>query len=184
MAGLVASGFLPKLIVDNSSLMQLVPMPLTRMNFKEFGEVIELENARQQVINNGRTIRFHDLLTVDVNDQGGWPLVNVFRTSPLDFPHKVSVMERHPLGSQGFIPMDTRPFLVLVGRGVEKLSVDDLSLFVTNGRQGINLKKNTWHHFQMVLNGPQDFIVIDRGGGDNLEETTVTGDVWIARVCD
>ena len=165
---------------------------MTAQCFEQFGQVVELaklEHYAQQIsINHGLTTRFHDLLTIDANDQGGRPIVNVFRTSPIPLPHKVKVMERHPLGSQGFIPMGDQPFLVLVGRtsGLtsgrieERLDFDDLILFLTNGRQGINLKKNTWHHFQIVLNNTQDFIVIDRAGdGDNLEEIEVEDDVWI-----
>lgn len=164
--------------------MQLKPIPLSSQDFMEFGQVIELENSKQISINHGLTTRFHDLLNIDTSDQAGRPLVNVFRTSPIPLPHKVKVMERHPLGSQGFIPMSDQPFLVLVGRGtgvVEgRLQFDDLILFLTNGRQGINLKKNIWHHFQIVLNGIQDFIVVDRGGdGSNLEEIEVADDVWI-----
>ena len=89
-------------------------------------------------------------------------------------------MERHPLGSQGFIPMNSEPFLVLVGKNKDKLSAQDLILFKTNGNQGINLYKNTWHHYQLVLKGPQDFLVIDRGGrGNNLEEIEISDEVWI-----
>ena len=172
--------------------MNLTPIPLTVDRFAEFGEVVELEHARQISINHGLTTRFHDLLNIDTNDQGGRPTVNIFRTSPLPLPHKVKVMERHPLGSQGFIPMGDQPFLVLVANPSPRLSTnpptklpfDDLTLFVTNGRQGVNLKKNTWHHFQIVLGGVQDFIVIDRGGAgdnnaDNLEEIEVEEEVWI-----
>lgn len=160
--------------------MNLQSIPLTRDNFEEFGEVFDLDSTKQLSINNGYTTRFHDLFTIDVNDEDGRPLINIFRTSPLKLPHKITVMERHPLGSQGFLPIIDQPFLVLVGRSGETLTRDDLSLFITNGIQGVNLKKNTWHHHQIVLNQSQDFVVIDRGGGGkNLEETTVEGDIWI-----
>ena len=163
--------------------MQLKPVPLTAQNFKQFGQVIELENAAQLSINQGLTTRFHDLLDIDANDHEGRPIVSLFRTSPIPLPHNVTVMERHPLGSQGFIPMCEQPFLVLVGQqrpGQDRLQFGDLTLFLTNGRQGINIKKNTWHHFQIVLDSRQDFIVIDRAGkGSNLEEIALAGEVWI-----
>lgn len=160
--------------------MKLEPVALTAEKFKAFGEVVELKNTRQLVINQGLTTRFHDLMTIDVADQDGRPAVNIFRTRPFSLPHRVEVMERHPLGSQGFIPMNNAPFLVLVAGNRERLRGEDLKLFVTNGEQGINLKKNTWHHYQLVLNGPQDFIVIDRiGSGNNLEEIWITEPVWI-----
>lgn len=163
--------------------MQLKPIPLSAQGFEQFGQVIELENAEQISINHGLTTRFHDLLHIDTNDQDGRPIVSLFRTAPIPLPHKVTMMERHPLGSQGFIPMGAQPFLVLVGKEIgqqNNLQFDDLALFITNGRQGINLNKNIWHHFQIVLDSTQDFIVIDRAGaGTNLEEIAVAGEIWI-----
>ena len=161
-------------------MVQLNSVPLTADAFAPFGEVVELSTATQYPINNGLTTRFHDLLTIDANTEGGRPIVNVFRTDPLPMPHKVEVMERHPLGSQAFLPMQDTPFLVLVGSPGEQLRGNDLTLFRTNGRQGVNLHRNTWHHFQIVLGHTQDFIVIDRGGrGENLEEVKVQDEVWI-----
>ena len=89
-------------------------------------------------------------------------------------------MERHPLGSQAFIPLDETPFLVLVALSGNNPTAEDLKLFSTNGRQGINFFKNTWHHFNLVLKDSQDFLVIDRGGpGNNLEEKNIEAEVWI-----
>ena len=159
---------------------ELVVQPLTKSAFVPFGEVIELEGAKEISINNGLTTRFHDLFNIDVNDDGGRPIVNLFSTNPLPLPHRVTTMERHPQGSQAFIPMDEKPYLVLVAEDSLPITAECLILFVTNGRQGVNFNKNTWHHFQIVSGERRDFIVIDRGGpGDNLEETTVEGEIWI-----
>lgn len=162
--------------------MNLQALPLTSDNFAAFGQVIDLEQIQQRSINNGLTTRFHDLLDIDATQQGGRAIVNVFRTSPLPLPHRITIMERHPLGSQAFLPMAEKPFLVLVGDSKNALGAGDLHLFITNGRQGINLFKNTWHHFQIVLDHTQDFIVLDRGGqGRNLEEIEITDEVWIQK---
>ncbi len=160
---------------------ELTAQPLTKKAFAAFGEVIELQDARQISINQGLTTRFHDLFTIDVNDAGGRPVVSVFRTAPLKLPHRVRLMERHPRGSQAFMPMDATPFLVLVATNAQPIRTADLSLFMSDGKQGINLYKNTWHHYQIVLGAPRDFIVIDRGGDgdDNLEETHLNDPVWI-----
>ena len=163
--------------------MNLEARPLSAALFERYGEVIDLDSARQFPINNGLTTRFHNLLTIDADSENGHPIVNVFRTSPLPLPHQVKIMERHPLGSQAFIPMEETPFLVLVARTGDKPEVDDLELFLTNGKQGINLYKNTWHHFQIVLDHTQDFLVIDRGGsGNNLEEIEISGEAWIDQI--
>ncbi len=161
--------------------MELQPVPLSAEKFASFGEVIELESARQFQINQGLTTRYHDLFEIDASARGGKPIVSVFRTAPLPLPHRVTVMERHPLGSQAFIPLGHDPFLVLVAPAVETVRAADLCLFITNGKQGINLRKNTWHHFQIVLDRTQSFLVVDRGGkGNNLVETPVADQpVWI-----
>ncbi len=158
----------------------LEPTPLTRSAFRVFGEVIELEGARQIPINQGLTTRFHDLFTLDCCAEGGHPSVNVFRTDSLPLPHTVEKMERHPFGSQAFWPLDRRPFLILVAPPGDSVSSDDLILFRTSGYQGVNFFRNTWHHFQIVTGNRRDFIVVDRAGpGKNLEERPVQGAVII-----
>ena len=161
-------------------MLELSARPLNKATFAAFGEVIELVDAQQIQINDGLTTRFHDLFTIDVNDVGGKPIVSLFRSAPLPLPHRVRVMERHPHGSQAFLPLDQLPFLILVAADVTPVTAADLSLFITNGQQGVNFYKNTWHHFQIVLDEQRDFIVVDRGGaGDNLQETRIEDEVWI-----
>lgn len=158
----------------------LTPQPLSAEAFAPYGDVICLDESRQILINQGLTTRFHDLFDIDCDGQGGKAIVNLFRTSPLPLPHRIETMERHPLGSQAFLPMDQAPFPVLVGRRGESLGAEDLTLFITNGFQGINFHKNTWHHFQIVTGHSRDFLVIDRGGdGCNLEEIAISDDVLL-----
>ena len=148
--------------------------PLTVEGFRPFGEVIDTRTARQVPINYGLTTRFHDLATVDVTGDGARVLVNVFRSQPIALPHRVEVMERHPLGSQVFIPVGTARVLVLVALGERHPDVSSFRLFITDGKQGVNYARNTLHHYQMVLDEPADFLVVDRGGpGDNLDEVNV-----------
>ena len=161
-------------------MINLIPEPLTEASFAPFGDVIELATAQQFQINQGLTTRFHDLLEIDASEQDGRAIVSVFRTDPLPLPHRVTVMERHPLGSQAFLPMDHEPFLVLVADNGDIVTADNLHLFITNGYQGINLRRNTWHHFQIGLGRQRDFFVIDRAGnGTNLEETHIEEAVQI-----
>ncbi len=161
----------------------LVPQKLTSAAFAPFGEVIDLSSARQIPINYGLTTRFDDLATIDTAGDKGRPLVNVFRSDPLALPHTVKIMERHPLGSQAFLSTSRRPFLVLVAPPGEQVHADDLQLFITDGQQGVNYHRNTWHHYQLVLGRQTDFIVIDRGGpGDNLVEVELRGEAQILAV--
>jgi ureidoglycolate lyase len=153
--------------------------PLTRAAFEPFGDVIELEGAKQIPINLGTTIRFHDLCRVDVTDQGGHAIVNLFRGQPRVLPFECKMMERHPLGSQAFIPLDDRPYLVVVAPA-GALDEAKIRAFVTRGWQGVNYAKGVWHHPLLALGKVSDYIVVDRGGeGHNLNEQDLRESLWL-----
>ncbi|HWT38366.1 MAG TPA: ureidoglycolate lyase [Paraburkholderia sp.] len=153
--------------------------PLTREAFAPFGDVIELEGAKQIPINLGTTIRYHDLAQVDVTDEGGRTLVNLFRGQPRALPFEVKMMERHPLGSQAFIPLNDKPYLVVVAP-VGELDESKIRAFVTSGWQGVNYAKGVWHHPLLSLGEVSDFIVVDRGGeGLNLNELDLRESLWL-----
>ncbi|SAK67406.1 ureidoglycolate hydrolase [Caballeronia hypogeia] len=154
--------------------------PLTRAAFKPYGDVIELDGAKQIPINLGTTIRFHDLCNVDVTDQGGHAIVNLFRGQPRTLPFECKMMERHPLGSQAFIPLDDRPYLVVVAPAGD-LDETKIRAFVTSAWQGVNYAKGVWHHPLLALGKVSDYIVVDRGGGEghNLNEQDLRESLWL-----
>ncbi|BCZ77599.1 ureidoglycolate lyase [Paraburkholderia terrae] len=153
--------------------------PLTREAFAPFGDVIELEGAKQIPINLGTTIRYHDLAKVDVTDEGGRTLVNLFRGQARALPFEITMMERHPLGSQAFIPLNDKPYLVVVAPAGE-LDESKIRAFVTSGWQGVNYAKGVWHHPLLALGEVSDFIVVDRGGdGHNLNEQNLRESQWL-----
>jgi ureidoglycolate lyase len=155
--------------------------PLTRAAFAPFGDVIETDGAHHYPINQGSTIRFHDLARVDVAEGEGRTLLNLFRATPLPLPIEIRLLERHPLGSQAFIPLGERRFLVVVADNVATPSAEHLHAFLSNGRQGMNYRRNTWHHFVLALDQVTDFLVIDRGGpGENCEEIQLGKGVFVA----
>ena len=148
----------------------LTARPLTRENFGPFGEVIETEGAQHYPINGGMTERYHDLARVEVEGPGARVLVSIFRGQPYAFPLRLGLVERHPLGSQAFMPLGPGRFLVAVchdgPNGPERPEV-----FVTRPGQGVSYPRNTWHAVLTPIGEPQDFLVVDRGGeGVNLEE--------------
>jgi ureidoglycolate lyase len=145
--------------------------PLTREAFAPFGDVIELEGARHFPINGGTTERFHDLAHVDIGaDEGGRPLISVFRGQPRPQPVEISMMERHPLGSQAFLPLRDVAYLVVVAPAGE-FDPARLRAFHTQGWQGVNYARGVWHHPLIVLDREGDFIVVDRGGSQpNCDE--------------
>nr|WP_210289746.1 ureidoglycolate lyase [Rhizobium sp. BK196] len=144
--------------------------PLTKSAFAAFGEVIEADPATMRYINGGNTERFHALAVPDVVGEGAHVIINLFRGQPRAFPYDVGMMERHPFGSQSFSPISGHPFLVVVSHD-EGGRPGRPQAFLARGDQGVNYRRNTWHHPLMALGEPSDFLVVDRDGpGSNLEE--------------
>lgn len=160
--------------------MKTLPIhPLTREAFAPFGDVIQLEGSHHYPINLGTTERFHDLADIDVTDNDGRTLVNLFRGQPRELPFAIEMMERHPYGSQAFIPLTADPYLIVVALP-GPLSPENLRAFITTGWQGVNYAKNTWHHPLLALEKVSDFIVIDRGGpGNNCIEETLAEPLYL-----
>lgn len=148
--------------------------PLTRSAFASFGDVIEMADAHHYPINQGFTERFHDLARIDTGTEGGETIVSLFRSQPRAFPFAITFVERHPLGSQAFYPLQNRDWLIVVAEADVPPSAKTLRAFRATGRQGINYARNAWHFPLLVLDRDSDFLVVDRKGpGHNLEEVTL-----------
>lgn len=147
---------------------------LSREAFGPYGDVITTDGASSHLINNGSTRRFHDLANVEAEGAGSRILINMFRGEPFEFPVSISMMERHPLGSQAFMPLHDRPWLVVVADDDNGIPVRPIVFLVTpddGGIRGINYAANVWHHPLISLQAQSDFLIVDRGGeGNNLEE--------------
>ncbi len=154
--------------------------PLTREAFAPFGDVVEAKDADSFPINNGTTERFHDLAKIDTSMEDGQTIVSIARSQPFSLPLPIKMMERHPLGSQIFMPMSGKPFLVIVAQANSDGLPGEPVGFLAGGQQGINYARNTWHHPMIALEAVSDFLVIDRGGeGNNLEEYFFEGKEYI-----
>jgi ureidoglycolate lyase len=154
--------------------MNIQLQPLTADAFKPYGDVIDVSANNQIIpINYGLTHRHHNLANIDVTDQGGKAIVNIFRSQPIALPFQVRIMERHPLGSQAFMPLGGKPYVVVVAPAGE-FNSGALQAFLASPEQGVNYHKGTWHHYCLVLESESDFLVIDRGGeGSNCDEVTL-----------
>ncbi len=140
------------------------PKPLSSEAFAPFGDVLDA-TGDYRLINDGLCRRHHDRALLDVGDARAG--ISIFQAEPRALPYSFDLIERHPEGSQAFVPMTEHPFLVIVSSGPD---VPPLA-FLTNGRQGINLHKGTWHGVLTPLHAPGLFAVIDRiGPTPNLEE--------------
>ncbi|MFK8082925.1 MAG: ureidoglycolate lyase [Granulosicoccus sp.] len=142
--------------------------PLIAPIFEGFGDVIEVQPKPSMMINEGNCARYHDLATLDFFEARAG--ISVFQAQPYAIPHTLRMMERHPLGSQAFLPLTNEPFLVIVAEDLDG-EPHRPAAFITNGRQGVNYHRNTWHGVLTPLAGSGLFAVIDRiGEGRNLQE--------------
>jgi ureidoglycolate lyase len=141
---------------------------LTKEAFSIFGEVVEIEGAKHYTINQGFAERFNDLAKIDVSSDGGEVNVSIFTAIPRNKPIPIKLMERHPLGTQLFYPLQNEAWLVLVCS--DPLVENSYRLFQASGTQGVNYARNTWHH-PLLVQSTNRFIIVDRkGAGNNLEE--------------
>jgi ureidoglycolate lyase len=148
--------------------------PLTASAFTPFGDVIEIAGHAPVWINDGTCERFDDLAHVDVAEGAGRPLISLFRAAPCPLPHQIKVLERHPLSSQAFYPLEDCAFLVVVAEGTAPPVAEAIRVFQSNGKQGVNFRRNTWHHSLLAIDRLTRFLVVDRGGpGENCEEAPV-----------
>lgn len=152
-------------------MLTLTAEPLTREAFAPFGEVIDARESPSFAINAGRTQRHHDLAKVQTLGENAHTLINLFVSQPVSLPLELTFLERHPLGSQAFMPLHQERFIVVVAPPGETIDPKTVRAFVTDGRQGVNYRAGTWHAIQSVLEREGEFLVVDRGGeGNNCEE--------------
>jgi len=145
------------------------PVPLTACAFAAFGEVLDTAGAPDKLINQGLCARFHDRATLDFGPEGR-AAISLFEALPRSLPYRLEMVERHPEGSQAFLPMTQNPFLVIVAP--DKGSRPGTpQAFLTAPGQGVNYRRGTWHGVLTPLHAPGLFAVVDRiGPGANLEE--------------
>ena len=147
---------------------QITAQPITAEAFAPFGDLLECVGAPDKLINAGLCGRYHDRAQLDFSD--GRAGVSLFNAQPRSLPYVCDLLERHPDGSQTFIPMHEHPFLVIVapdsgGRPGVPLA------FLTQPGQAISFHRGTWHGVLTPLHAPGLFAVVDRiGDGANLEE--------------
>jgi len=149
----------------------LRPEPLTSERFAPYGDVIEAASGDSAAMNAARFERYDDLCNIDIA-KGGHVAMSVARCrTPTALPLRVDGVERHPLGSQAFVPLQRCRMVIVVAPPGESVEVADLRAFVTNGKQGFNYHRGTWHMPLIALDAGQEFLVVDRGGKEaNCED--------------
>lgn len=148
--------------------MELQVYPLTQQAFAAYGDVLETEGRDFFHINEGKVERYHDLTHVDILEQTR-TLLSINRAQPASLPIVVTQLEKHPLGSQAFVPMQGERFIVVVASGGSEPDLSTLKAFITNGQQGVNYHRNVWHHPLFAFETVTNFLTVDRGGADNCD---------------
>ena len=158
--------------------MKIIIEPMTADAFAPFGDLLEAKGTPDKIINQGLCGRFHDRARMDFSD--GRAGISIFHAEKRDLPLKLDLVERHPDGSQAFVPMSHQPFLVVVAED-QNGTPQNIRAFLTEAGQAINIHRGVWHGVLTPLHDPGLFAVIDRiGEGPNLEEYWLPDEVIIA----
>ena len=151
--------------------MTIRAVPITADAFAPYGEVLAARAEPSRLINEGRCERHHALATVERN--GGEAILSIFRSEGVSLPHECGLLERHPLGSQAFMPLGSEPWLSVVAPDEDGSPGKPLAFLVPAG-VGVNLRAGVWHGVLTPLGGSAEFLVVDReGDGVNLEEVRI-----------
>ena len=144
------------------------PIKITRKNFTKYGELISSDDVNPIDINAGYAKRFDNLANINTYKDEGKAIVSIFSAIKRSFPMKIDMMEKHPLGSQAFIPMKETTFLSFVAPPGESPDINKIQSFIIPPKTGINYKPGVWH-FPLISTEDTNFLVIDRKGkGENL----------------
>ena len=144
------------------------PKLITKENFKKFGDMISTEDIKPLEINNGFAKRYDGIANLDTKKNNGESTICIFSALKRSFPMKIDMMEKHPLGSQAFIPMKETVFLSFVAPEGDKPDLNRVDAFIIPKGIGVNYNPGVWH-FPLISTEDMNFLVVDRKGeGDNL----------------
>ena len=144
------------------------PKKITRKNFQKFGDLISVKKKKSININDGYAKRFDNLCRINTSSKRGKTIMSIFSAKKRKFPMNINMMEKHPLGSQAFIPMKETTFLAFVAPEGDKPDLTKIESFIIPKGIGINYNPGIWH-FPLISTEDMNFLVVDRlGEGDNL----------------
>ena len=146
----------------------IIPKKITKQNFSSYGDIISTEGITPIDINAGYAKRYDNLANINTSKENGESIVSIFSAIKRTFPMKIDMMEKHPLGSQAFIPMEDTKFLVFVAPKGDKPDVNKIQSFLVPKQTGVNYNAGIWH-FPLISMKNMNFLIVDRKGkGNNL----------------
>ena len=144
------------------------PKPISKENFSKFGDVISIKDINSIDVNKDYAKRYDNIGNLNTSKDNGETTISIFSALKRQFPMKIDMMEKHPLGSQAFIPMKETTFLSLVAPQGDKPELNQIESFIVPPGIGINYNPGIWH-FPLISTEDMNFLVVDRKGvGDNL----------------
>ena len=144
------------------------PKKINKKNFSKYGQIIDTSKKTYFRINNGYAKRYDNLGKINTSTKKGKTVVSIFSAKKRLFPMKIDIMEKHPLGSQAFIPMKETSFFAFVAPKGNRPNLRKIKSFIIPKQTGINLNPGIWH-FPLISTKKMNFLVIDRKGkGKNL----------------
>ena len=144
------------------------PKPITKENFKRFGDMITTADIKPLEINDGYAKRYDGIANLDTKKDKGESTISIFSALKRSFPMTVDMMEKHPLGSQAFIPMKETIFLTFVAPEGDLPDLNKVESFIVPKGIGVNYNPGIWH-FPLISTEDMNFLVVDRlGSGNNL----------------
>jgi len=144
------------------------PKLISKENFKKFGDMITTTGIKPLEINDGYAKRFDGIANLNTKKDNGESTISIFSALKRSFPMKVDMMEKHPLGSQAFIPMKETVFLAFVAPEGDVPDLNKIESFIVPNGIGVNYNAGVWH-FPLIATEDMNFLVVDRlGDGDNL----------------
>jgi len=147
---------------------EIAPKIITKENFTKFGDMVTTKDLEPIEINNGYAKRYDNIASLNTSEENGETTISIFSALKRTFPMKIDMMEKHPLGSQAFIPMKETTFLTFVAPKGEKPDLKKVEAFIVPPGIGVNYNPGTWH-FPLISTEDMNFLVVDRkGSGDNL----------------
>ena len=150
------------------SRLVIKPKVINKENFKKFGDMITTDDIKPLEINDGYAKRYDGIANLDAKKDDGESIISIFSALKRSFPMKVDMMEKHPLGSQAFIPMKETTFLAFVAPEGVKPDLNKVEAFIIPKGVGVNYNAGIWH-FPLIATEDMNFLVVDRKGeGDNL----------------
>lgn len=163
-------------------MMTIHAKPISLLNFSNYGELISIADWEGMACNQGRAIRYNDIVkTIDCEDEFGRIGVSIYSCQASRLPFEIQVMERHPLGSQFFMPLSEHGSYLIAVCAEQSVEPDHVEAFIVPAEFGINYHKGVWHLPIVALNQSMRFLTIDRiGSGENCEEVSFQGLI----VCD